>query len=45
MALVDVLDYFPLAHPARPGLLAILNRTAEAIAAVKKDFLALCGFA
>lgn len=35
MALVDVLDYFPLAHPARPDLLAILNRTTAAIAAVQ----------
>ena len=35
MALVDVLDDFPLAHPARPDLLAILARTTEAIAAVQ----------
>lgn len=32
MALVDVLDYFPEKHPKRAELLAILNRTAEAIA-------------
>jgi unsaturated rhamnogalacturonyl hydrolase len=31
MALVDVLDYFPKNHPRREGLVAILNREAEAI--------------
>lgn len=32
MALVDVLDYFPENHPKRAELLAILNRTAAAVA-------------
>jgi len=32
MALVDTLDYFPANHPQRSALLAILKRTAEAIA-------------
>jgi unsaturated rhamnogalacturonyl hydrolase len=32
MALVDVLDYFPENHPRREGLVAILNREAEAVA-------------
>ncbi|BAV04524.1 unsaturated rhamnogalacturonyl hydrolase [Filimonas lacunae] len=31
MALVDVLDYFPVNHPKRAALLAILGRTAAAI--------------
>jgi unsaturated rhamnogalacturonyl hydrolase len=31
MALVDVLDYFPVNHPKRAELLAILNRTVTAI--------------
>jgi len=31
MALVDVLDYFPVNHPKRPELIAILNRLAVAI--------------
>jgi unsaturated rhamnogalacturonyl hydrolase len=31
MALVDVLDYFPKAHPRRRELLAILNRLAKAV--------------
>lgn len=35
MALVDVLDYFPLTHPARRDLLAILERTTAAVAAVQ----------
>ena len=32
MALVDVLDHFPQDHPKRAEIIAILNRTAEAIA-------------
>jgi unsaturated rhamnogalacturonyl hydrolase len=32
MALVDTLDYFPQNHPQRGALLAILKRTADAIA-------------
>jgi unsaturated rhamnogalacturonyl hydrolase len=35
MALVDVLDYFPLDHPSRPELLAILARVVEAVAKVQ----------
>ncbi len=31
MALVDVLDHFPVNHPKRPELVAILNRLATAI--------------
>ncbi|TDO22783.1 glycoside hydrolase family 88 protein [Pedobacter duraquae] len=30
MALVDVLDYFPVDHPKRPALIAILDRLAQA---------------
>ena len=33
MALVDVLDYLPADHPARPRLIAMLNRFAKAIVA------------
>ncbi len=32
VALIDVLEYFPKSHPRRGELIAILNRTAEAIA-------------
>ena len=32
MALVDVLDYFPVNHPKRPALIAILNRMSVAVA-------------
>ena len=32
MALVDVLDWFPLDHPQRPALIAALNRTMAAAA-------------
>lgn len=32
MALVDVLDFFPLDHPRRPEIIAVLNRLANAIA-------------
>lgn len=35
MALVDVLDFFPSAHPRRADLLAILGRLAEALARVQ----------
>jgi unsaturated rhamnogalacturonyl hydrolase len=35
MALVDVLDYFPADHPARPRLLQILQGLAEAVAKVQ----------
>jgi unsaturated rhamnogalacturonyl hydrolase len=31
MALVDVLDYFPADHPARPQIIAILNKLAAAV--------------
>jgi len=31
MALVDVLDFFPTDHPARPGILAIHKKMADAI--------------
>jgi unsaturated rhamnogalacturonyl hydrolase len=31
MAMVDVLDYFPLTHPGRDSIIAILNRFAKAI--------------
>ncbi len=31
MALVDVLDYFPANHPARPQIIAILNKLAAAV--------------
>jgi unsaturated rhamnogalacturonyl hydrolase len=33
MALVDVLEWFPVDHPQRPALVAALNRTAAAIVA------------
>lgn len=33
MALVDVLDYLPADHPARPLLIAMLNRFAKAVVA------------
>lgn len=32
MALVDVLDYFPTDHPARPEILEVVNKMAEGIA-------------
>lgn len=35
MALVDVLDYFPLDHPRRHELIAILQRAATALLAVR----------
>jgi len=35
MALVDVLDYFPVHHPGRKQLLAILDRYASAVAKVQ----------
>ncbi|THH41812.1 glycoside hydrolase family 88/105 protein [Neolewinella litorea] len=35
MGLVDVLDFFPADHPQRPELLAILNRTLEAVMEVR----------
>jgi unsaturated rhamnogalacturonyl hydrolase len=35
MGLVDVLDYFPKDHPQRGELVAILNRTLEAVMAVR----------
>lgn len=35
MALVDVLDYFPPAHPRRPAIVAVLQRLAEAVARVQ----------
>ncbi|WP_116127025.1 glycoside hydrolase family 105 protein [Lewinella sp. IMCC34183] len=35
MGLVDVLDYFPKDHPRRAELVAILNRTLEAVVAVR----------
>lgn len=35
MALVDVLDYFPIEHPGRKELIDILNRYATAITRVK----------
>ncbi|RYF87749.1 MAG: glycoside hydrolase family 88 protein, partial [Chitinophagaceae bacterium] len=35
MALVDVLDYFPVDHPRRAALLAILNRTIDAVQSVQ----------
>lgn len=35
MALVDVLDYFPVNHPGRKQLLAILDRYAAAVAKVQ----------
>lgn len=37
MALVDVLDDFPREHPARGGLIKILQRAAEALAHVQDD--------
>jgi unsaturated rhamnogalacturonyl hydrolase len=37
MALVDVLDYLPLDHPAYPELVAILQRTLSAIAQVQDE--------
>jgi unsaturated rhamnogalacturonyl hydrolase len=37
MAIVDVLDYFPQEHPARPTILAILDRTVEAVAHVQDE--------
>lgn len=37
MALVDVLDYLPAAHPGRAGLIAILQRLANAVANVQND--------
>jgi len=33
MALVDILDFFPADHPARPGILAIQHKMADAIIA------------
>lgn len=45
MALVDVLDYFPVNHPGRKQLLAILNRYAAAVAKVQDpDVSASCMF-
>ncbi len=35
MALVDALDYFPENHPKRAAIIAILNRTVEAIVKVQ----------
>jgi unsaturated rhamnogalacturonyl hydrolase len=35
MALVDVLDHFPLEHPRRPELIAIMSRLAEAVGRVQ----------
>lgn len=35
MALVDTLDHFPLKHPKRGALIAILGRTLEALASVQ----------
>jgi unsaturated rhamnogalacturonyl hydrolase len=35
MALVDVLDYLPATHPARPTLIGVLQETARAIADVQ----------
>ena len=35
MAMVDVLDYFPVNHPGRASILGILNRFAEAVVAVQ----------
>ncbi|RYE01582.1 MAG: glycoside hydrolase family 88 protein [Sphingobacteriales bacterium] len=35
MALVDVLDYYPLNHPGRDSLIGILNRFAEAVVIVQ----------
>lgn len=35
MAIVDVLDFLPTAHPRRPELIAILNRLAGAVARVQ----------
>ena len=35
MALVDVLDYFPVDHPQRPALISILNRLATAVRKVQ----------
>jgi unsaturated rhamnogalacturonyl hydrolase len=35
MALVDVLDHFPLDHPRRPEIIGILNRLAEAVVKVQ----------
>lgn len=35
MALVDVLDFFPQDHPARPAIVAILDRTIEAVSRVQ----------
>lgn len=35
MAIVDVLDYFPAAHPRRGEIVAILERLAQAIAGVQ----------
>lgn len=37
MALVDVLDHFPLDHPQRPAILVILQRLADAIVSVQDD--------
>jgi len=37
MALVDVLDYLPAAHPQRGELIAILQRLAEAVAQVQDE--------
>ncbi|MDQ6610436.1 MAG: glycoside hydrolase family 88 protein, partial [Bacteroidota bacterium] len=35
MAMVDVLDYFPVTHPGRDSIIQILNRFAKAVAAVQ----------
>lgn len=35
MALVDVLDHFPLNHPQRPALIAILNRFVKSVKGIQ----------
>lgn len=35
MAMVDVLDYFPIGHPGRDSIIGILNRFAKAVTAVQ----------
>lgn len=37
MGLVDTLDHFPADHPRRPELIAILNRTVDAMTAVQDE--------
>ncbi|MEO6526212.1 MAG: glycoside hydrolase family 88 protein [Gemmatimonadaceae bacterium] len=41
MALVDVLDYLPAKHPARSALIAVLQESADAIAAVQDPLTGL----